>query len=85
MSKKLYIGGLSYATSQENLENVFGEIGGVLNATIISDHQTGRSKGFGFVEMSTMEEASAAINKFNGTQLDGRTITVNEARERSFR
>jgi len=80
MAKKLYVGGLSYNTTEEELKNTFAQMGTVESAVIITDRMSGRSKGFGFVEMSTEEEAQAAIEKLNGTELDGRTLTVNEAR-----
>ena len=80
MAKKLYVGGLSYNTTEEELKNAFAAMGTVESAAIIMDRMSGRSKGFGFVEMSTEEEAQAAIEKLNGTELDGRTLTVNEAR-----
>jgi RNA recognition motif-containing protein len=80
MAKKLYVGGLSYETSQQTLQDLFAQAGTVTSATIIIDRMTQRSKGFGFVEMSTDEESQKAISMFNGKELDGRTITVNEAR-----
>jgi len=80
MQKKLYVGGLAYSTTEETLKNTFAEAGTVETATIIIDKMSGRSKGFGFVEMSTEEEAQKAIEMFNGKELDGRTLTVNEAR-----
>ena len=80
MAKKLYVGGLSYNTSEATLKDTFAAVGTVETATIIMDKMTGRSKGFGFVEMATEEEAKAAIEKINGTELDGRTLTVNEAK-----
>ena len=80
MAKKLYIGGLPYATSQDELKEAFMKAGNVESATIIMDKMTGRSKGFGFVEMSTEEEAQKAIEMWNGKELAGRTLTVNEAR-----
>jgi len=85
MSKKLYVGGLSYSTTQGSLSDAFSQAGVVLSAIVITDKMTGRSKGFGFVEMSTEEEAQTAINMFNGKELDGRTITVNEARPQETR
>jgi RNA recognition motif-containing protein len=81
MKTRLYVGGLSYNTTIEGLESLFGQAGTVNNAKIISDRDTGRSKGFGFVEMGTGEEAETAISKFHGFNLDGRTLTVNEARD----
>lgn len=80
MAKKLYVGGLSYNTSEDALRDAFSQAGTVETATIIMDKMTGRSKGFGFVEMATDEEAQSAIDMFNGKELDGRTLTVNEAR-----
>jgi len=80
MAKKLYVGGLSYNTTEATLKDTFAAAGTVETATIIMDKMTGRSKGFGFVEMATDEEAKKAIETINGTELDGRTLTVNEAR-----
>lgn len=80
MGKKLYVGGLSYGTSEETLRSSFAQAGNVESATIIMDKMSGRSKGFGFVEMSTDEEAKAATEMWNGKELDGRSLTVNEAR-----
>jgi RNA recognition motif-containing protein len=80
MAKKLYIGGLSYSTTEDSLKEAFAAAGNVESAAIIMDRMSGRSKGFGFVEMSTDEEAEKAIEMFNGKELDGRTLTVNEAR-----
>lgn len=80
MAKKLYIGGLSYNTTQDGLQEAFAQCGTVTSATIITDKMSGRSKGFGFVEMSSDEEANSAIEMWNGKELDGRTLTVNEAR-----
>jgi RNA recognition motif-containing protein len=82
MSKKLYVGGLSYATTENELQTIFEDHGAVLSATVITDRDTGRSKGFGFVEMSSAEEASNAIDQLDGKSVGGRTIMVNEARER---
>jgi cold-inducible RNA-binding protein len=82
MTTKLYIGGLSYSTTENTLQDLFAQAGTVASVKIITDHDSGRSKGFGFVEMATAEEATDAISKFNGHSLDGRNITVNEARER---
>lgn len=79
---RLYVGGLPYQTTQQELMDLFGQVGEVTFATVITDRDTGRSKGFGFVEMSNSEEAQAAISQLNGTLLGNRTITVNEARER---
>jgi RNA recognition motif-containing protein len=80
MAKKLYVGGLPYATTDNELKDAFSQAGSVASATIIMDKMTGRSKGFGFVEMSTDEEAQAAIEMWNGKDFGGRTLTVNEAR-----
>ena len=80
MSKKLYIGGLSYDTTDDGLRDAFAQAGTVTSATVITDKFSGRSRGFGFVEMATEDEAQAAIDMWNGKELDGRTITVNEAR-----
>lgn len=80
MNKKLFIGGVNYKTSDSTLQEEFSKAGEVVSAVIIKDRMTGRSKGFGFVEMATEEGAQAAIEMFNGKELDGRTIAVNEAR-----
>ncbi len=80
MANKLYIGGLPYSTTQDALQNAFAQAGTVVSATVITDRMSGRSKGFGFVEMSTDEEAQKAIELFNGKDFEGRTLTVNEAR-----
>ncbi len=80
MAKKLYVGGISYGTSEDSLKAHFAQAGAVESASIIMDKMTGRSKGFGFVQMATDAEADNAINMFNGKELEGRTLTVNEAR-----
>jgi RNA recognition motif-containing protein len=80
MAKKLYVGGLSYSTTETDLRGLFADAGTIVSVTIITDRDSGMSKGFGFVEMSTDQEAQAAINKFNGQDFAGRTLTVNEAR-----
>ena len=80
MAKKLYVGGLSYSTTEATLRDTFAQAGTVVSAVIIIDKMTNRSKGFGFVEMSTDEEAAKAIEMFNGKDLDGRNVTVNEAK-----
>ncbi|MFC1644812.1 RNA recognition motif domain-containing protein [Patescibacteria group bacterium] len=85
MEKKLYVGGLPYATTQEALEEAFSEAGTVDSAVIIMDRATGRSKGFGFVEMATEEDAQKAIEMFHEKDFGGRTIIVNEARPREER
>ncbi len=84
-SKKLYVGGLPYQVAEDTLREIFSAHGTVESAVVISDRMTGRSKGFGFVEMSSQEEAQAAIDKLNGTDLEGRNITVNEAKPREPR
>lgn len=80
MAKKLYVGGIAYATTQDALRDHFAQAGQVVSASIIMDKMTGRSKGFGFVEMADDEGAANAINMFNGKELEGRMLTVNEAR-----
>ena len=82
MGKKLYVGNLSYETSQSDLETMFGDHGTVESAQIISDRATGRSKGFGFIEMGSDEEAQAAIGALDGKDCGGRAIKVNEAKPR---
>jgi RNA recognition motif-containing protein len=85
MGKKLYVGNLSYQVDGSELEKIFGAHGQVVSAQIINDRETGRSKGFGFVEMSSDQEAAAAIAALNGQQHEGRALTVNEARPREER
>jgi len=88
MNKKLYVGNLSYDTTESGLRSLFGEVGAITDAVVIQDRQTGHSRGFGFVEMASEEEAKSAIEQLNGKDLDGRTIKVAEAnppRERSDR
>ena len=80
MAKRLYVGGISYSTTNDGLKDAFAQVGEVLKADIIMDRVTGRSKGFGFVEMANDSEADAAITKWNGADLDGRKLTVNVAR-----
>lgn len=80
MGKKLYVGNLPFSATDQVLIDTFSECGTVESAKIISDRDTGRSKGFGFVEMSTDAEAQDAINKFNGAEYEGRALTVNEAK-----
>ena len=80
MAKRLYVGGLPYATTDDALRATFAQSGTVESANIIMDRMTGRSKGFGFVEMSTDAEAQAAIDMWNGKDFEGRRLTVNEAR-----
>ena len=80
MGNKLYVGGLPYSVTGARLEEVFSAHGTVASANVISDKFTGQSRGFGFVEMGSSSEAQKAIESLNGTQLDGRTLTVNEAK-----
>ncbi len=80
MGSKLYVGGLPYAATETQLTTLFTTHGTVESARVISDRFTGQSRGFGFVEMSTPQEAQAAITALNGTQMDGRSLTVNEAK-----
>ncbi|MGI9258867.1 MAG: RNA recognition motif domain-containing protein [Gammaproteobacteria bacterium] len=80
MGKRLYVGNLPYSVSEQDLNEKFGAFGTVESASLITDRDTGRSKGFGFVEMSTDSEAQAAIEQINGTDYDGRPVTVNEAK-----
>jgi len=85
LGKKIYVGNLSYNTSEDSLRNLFQTYGTVASAKIISDRDTGVSKGFGFVEMGSDNEAMAAINGTNGIDLDGRQIKVNEAMDKPRR
>ncbi len=85
MSTKLYVGNLSFNTSSQDLETMFAEAGTVQSANIVEDRETGRSRGFGFVEMSTKEEAQTAITTFDGKEFDGRSLKVNEAKPRENR
>ncbi|HEX8551835.1 MAG TPA: RNA-binding protein [Abditibacteriaceae bacterium] len=85
MGKRLFVGSLPYTTMDEDLNQLFAQAGTVDSAVVISDRDTGRSKGFGFVEMSTDEEAQKAISMFDGYDLSGRTLAVNEARPREER
>ncbi|MFH1193386.1 MAG: RNA-binding protein [bacterium] len=80
MAKKLYVGSLSYSSTEDTLKEAFSQAGTVESAAVIIDKMSGRSKGFGFVEMATDEEAEKAIEMWNGKELDGRAIVVNEAR-----
>ncbi len=84
-SKKLYVGGSPYQVTEDTLREIFSAHGAVESAAVITDRMTSRSKGFGFVEMSSEGEAQAAIDKLNGTDLEGRNITVNEAKPREPR
>ena len=83
MSTNIYVGNLTFQTNNADLENLFAPHGEVTRATVITDRDTGRSRGFGFVEMATAEAAKAAIDALNGKSIDGRDLTVNVAKERS--
>ena len=85
MNKKLYVGNLPYSVTEHELRELFGQAGEVTDAAVIMDRETGRSKGFGFVEMNTPEEATKAITQFNGHSLNNRQIQVSEARPREDR
>jgi RNA recognition motif-containing protein len=85
MSTKLYVGNLSFRTTSEDLQSHFAQAGTVTSANVVTDRESGFSRGFGFVEMASDDEASNAISMFNGAELDGRALTVNEARPREER
>jgi len=85
MGKRLFVGSLSFSTTEDGLKAAFAAVGNVESVAIITDRMTGRPKGFGFVEMATEEEAAKAIEALNGKELDGRTIVVNEARPQEQR
>lgn len=85
MAKKLYVGNLPYSVSEVDLRELFSQVGETVEVVVIMDRETGRSKGFGFVEMATEEEAQEAIRRFNGYSLNNRALTVNEARPRDDR
>src|SRR2546423_346041 len=85
MSTKLYVGNLSFQTTSQDLQELFTQAGTVESANVIEDRDTGRSKGFAFIEMSTPEEAASAIEQFNGKEVGGRALKVNEARPRENR
>ena len=85
MSMKLYVGNLAFQTSSEDLQQMFAQAGTVESASVVEDRDTGRSRGFGFVEMSSKEEGEAAIAQFNGKDLQGRNLNVNEAKPRENR
>ena len=85
MATKLYVGNLSFRTTSEELREAFASVGTVESASVIEDRETGRSRGFAFVEMATPEEATAAIEAFNGKDFGGRNLTVNEAKPRTDR
>ena len=85
MNKKLYVGNLPYSATDTELRSLFEQVGEIADVTVITDRDSGRSKGFGFVEMATEEEAEEAIRRFNGYSMDNRSLTVNEARPREER
>ena len=85
MSTKLYVGNLDFKTTSEQLQELFAQAGTVQSASVVEDRETGRSRGFAFVEMSTNAEAAAAIDQFNGKEIDGRLLKVNEAKPRENR
>ncbi len=85
MAMKLYVGNLSFQTTSEDLQQLFAQAGTVESASVVEDRDTGRSRGFGFVEMASKEEGEKAIEQFNGTDMNGRNLTVNEARPREDR
>ncbi len=85
MSTKLYVGNLAFQTTSQELQALFAQAGTVESASVIEDRETGRSKGFAFIEMSTKEEAASAIEQFNGKEVGGRTLKVNEAKPRENR
>ena len=85
MATKLFVGNLSFQTTHVDLEELFRQVGTVTSATIIMDKMTGKSRGFGFVEMTTNQEAQQAVQRFNGTELHGRALTVNEAKPQESR
>ena len=85
MNKKLYIGNLPYSATAEEIRALFEQVGEITDVAVISDRETGRSKGFGFVEMATEELAQEAIQRFNGYSMNNRPLTVNEARPREER
>jgi RNA recognition motif-containing protein len=85
MTMRLYVGNLSFQTTSQDLQDYFSQAGTVESANVVEDRETGRSRGFGFVEMATKEEGEAAIQQFNGKELNGRNLTVNEARPREDR
>jgi RNA recognition motif-containing protein len=85
MSTKLYVGNLAFQTTSQELEQLFGQAGTVQSASVVEDRDTGRSRGFAFVEMATQEEATSAIEQFNGKEVGGRALKVNEAKPRENR
>jgi cold-inducible RNA-binding protein len=85
MSTKLYVGNLAFQTTSQELQQLFGQAGTVQSASVVEDRDTGRSRGFAFVEMSSQEEATSAIDQFNGKEVGGRALKVNEAKPRENR
>lgn len=85
MSTKLYVGNLAFQTNSQELQELFAQAGTVESASVVEDRDTGRSRGFGFVEMASKEEGEAAISQFNGKEMNGRALTVNEAKPRENR
>ena len=85
MAKKLFVGSLPYSTTSDQLRDIFAKIGQVVEANVVMDKMTGRSRGFGFVEMATEEDAKKAVDSLNGTEIDGRKIFVSEARPQAPR
>jgi cold-inducible RNA-binding protein len=85
MSTKLYVGNLAFQTTSQELQQLFGQAGTVQSASVVEDRDTGRSRGFAFVEMSSQEEAASAIEQFNGKEVGGRALKVNEAKPRENR
>ena len=85
MSMKLYVGNLAFQTTSEDLQGLFSQVGTVESVSLVTDRETGRSRGFGFVEMGSKAEGEAAISKFNSVEVSGRSLTVNEAKPRENR
>jgi cold-inducible RNA-binding protein len=85
MSMKLYVGNLAFQTTSEDLQGLFSQVGTVESVSLVTDRDTGRPRGFGFVEMGSRTEGEAAITKFNGAEIEGRSLTVNEAKPRENR
>jgi RNA recognition motif-containing protein len=85
MGSKIYVGGLPFSATEQQLSDLFTPHGTVQSARVITDRETGQSRGFGFIEMSTPDEAQKAISSLNGTQMDGRSLTVNEAKPQESR
>jgi len=85
MTIRLFVGNLNFKTSSEDLQELFGQVGEVQSASVVTDRETGRSRGFGFVEMASQEDGQRAIEQFNGKEYNGRNLTVNEARPREDR